>query len=94
MKFLKPKVKFLDRVEFCYDSDTPLVYDSGKCDELVRQIRGVPHDMPVVSDLVFKEAYVDVMWTSLLVSVHTLFCCFFNSGEIQAFDRIRLPCSI
>ncbi|XP_048613382.1 meiosis-specific protein ASY2-like [Brassica napus] len=45
--------------EFKYDGDIPLSYASAECAELIRQMRGGPRDMPPVSDLFFKDAYVN-----------------------------------
>jgi len=64
----KSGIKFPDHVEFKYDGDIPLSYASAECAELIRQMRGGPRDMPAVSDLIFKDAYVDAARTKAPLS--------------------------
>ena len=63
----KSGIKFLDHVEFKYDGDIPLSYASAECAELIRQMRGGPRDMPPLSDLFFKDAYVNAARTKVLL---------------------------
>ena len=63
------RIKFPDHVEFKYDGDTPLAYAPTECAELVRQIRGGAKDIPLVKDLIFKDAYVDAARTKILVRI-------------------------
>ncbi|KAL0855949.1 hypothetical protein Bca101_061102 [Brassica carinata] len=56
----RPRIDFSDRVEFLYNEQTPLVCNPGQCAELSRQIRGGPREMPPVSDLVFKDDYIEM----------------------------------
>ena len=68
-----PRVEFPDHVSFEYDGPTPLIYAPYKCAELVSQIKCGPKPLPSVSDLIFKDEYVDAARTKLLVS--TSFDC-------------------
>ncbi|XP_013617387.1 PREDICTED: uncharacterized protein LOC106323884 [Brassica oleracea var. oleracea] len=60
------RVKFPDHVSFEYDGPTPLIYAPYKCAELVSQIKCGPKALPSVSDLIFKDEYVDTARTKLL----------------------------
>lgn len=62
-----PRVELPDRVLFEYDGPTPLIYASNRCAELVSQIKCGPKPLPPVTDLIFKEEYVDAARTKLLV---------------------------
>ena len=63
----KSRIKFPDHVEFKYDGDIPLSYASAEYAELIRQMRGGPRDMPPLSDLFFKDAYVNAARTKVLL---------------------------
>ncbi|KAG2251583.1 hypothetical protein Bca52824_081719 [Brassica carinata] len=60
------RVEFPDHVSFEYDGPTPLIYAPYKCAELVSQIKCGPKPLPSVSDLIFKDEYVDAARTKLL----------------------------
>ncbi|KAG2282674.1 hypothetical protein Bca52824_053894 [Brassica carinata] len=61
-----PRVEFPDHVSFEYDGPTPLIYAPHKCAELVSQIKCGPKPLPSVSDMIFKDEYVDAARTKLL----------------------------
>ncbi|XP_048599761.1 meiosis-specific protein ASY2-like [Brassica napus] len=61
-----PRVEFPDHVSFEYDGPTPLIYAPYKCAEFVSQIKCGPKPLPSVSDLIFKDEYVDAACTKLL----------------------------
>lgn len=63
------RVEFPDHVSFKYNGPTPLIYVPHKCAELVSQIKCGPKPLPSVSDLIFKDEYVDAARTKLLVSI-------------------------
>ena len=62
-----PRVEFPDRVSFEYDGPIPLIYAPNRCTELVSQIKCGPKPLPPVSDLIFKDEYIDATRTKLLV---------------------------
>ncbi|KAL0645662.1 hypothetical protein Bca4012_043953 [Brassica carinata] len=56
---------FQDWVDFHYRDDVPLISSSGKCVDLVRQIRGGSRGMSDVDDLIFANDYVGAAKTSI-----------------------------
>lgn len=58
---------FQDWVDFHYRDDVPLISNSGKCVDLVRQIRGGSRGMSDVDDLIFANDYVGAAKTSIQV---------------------------
>ncbi|KAF3556016.1 hypothetical protein F2Q69_00015986 [Brassica cretica] len=55
----RKRIEFPDRVEFSYNETTPLILNSLRCVELIRQIRGGMKEMPQLEDLYFKNEYID-----------------------------------
>ncbi|KAF2574757.1 hypothetical protein F2Q70_00003260 [Brassica cretica] len=56
---------FHDWVDFHYRDDVPLISNSGKCVDLVRQIRGGSRGMSDVDDLILANDYVGAAKTSI-----------------------------